>query len=282
MNSPAEESRRCWTLHYADDVLIPHGYLACRFQTQSYSNSTLDQKDIYHLVGRILRLQLRITPYLITVRSTLIGRNSNPKGYAAWFRHRMETQFNAIRKSLAESIQRQVEDVPEYKVKTPLQRSIQILKRHRDIWFDKNQSVYGKKAKPISIIITTLAAHAYDNEVDLQQALLKIVKEMPCHIEYYNNGVALIRNPVNPLENFADKWQEYPIRKTCFMEWLKQAQYDLTQALELSDIQSVGKSLKPCLGEQVINEGLRSVPDRRSRPASTLSATVIPRSPYAR
>ena len=90
-------------------------------------------------------------------------------------------------------------------------------------------------------------------------------------------GAALIRNPVNPLENFADKWREYPIRKTCFMEWLKQAQYDLTQALELKDIQSVGKSLKPCLGERVINEGLRNFPEGRNRPASTLSATVVPR-----
>ncbi len=199
--------------------------------------------------------------------------------FTEWFQSRMQTRFDAIQKSL---IQRQVDDVPEYKVKTPLQRSIQILKRHRDIWFDKNQSVYDKNAKPISIIITTLAAHAYDNEADLQKALLKIVTEMPCHIEYSNNDVALIRNPVNPLENFADKWQEYPIRKTCFMEWLKQAQYDLTQALGMSDIQSVGKSLKPCLGEQAINEGLRGVPDRISRPASTLSATVVPSKSYAR
>jgi len=281
MNSRPEESRRCWTLNYADgaqfhaDILpaIPDAELFKQF-LESRGHSPFDWSDS----------AIAITDNTLPNYSLISPDwpNSNPKGYAAWFRHRMEIQFNAIRKSLAESIQRQVEDVPEYKVKTPLQRSIQILKRHRDIWFDKHQSVYSKKAKPISIIITTLAAHAYDNEIDLQQALLKIVTEMPRHIEYYNNGAALIRNPVNPLENFADKWREYPIRKTCFMEWLKQAQYDLTQALRLSDIQSVGKSLKPCLGEQVINEGLRNVPDGRSRPASTLSATVVPRKSHAR
>lgn len=281
MNSRPEESRRCWTLNYADgaqfhaDILpaIPDAEPFKQFlESRGYSPSNWSDSAIAITDNTLSNYSL-ISPD---------WPHSNPKGYAAWFRHRMEIQFNAIRKSLAASIQLRVEDVPEYKIKTPLQRTIQILKRHRDIWFEENKSDYDEEAKPISIIITTLATHAYNNEADLQQALLKIVKEMPCHIEYYNSGAALIRNPVNPLENFADKWQEYPIRKTCFMEWLKQAQYDLTQALGLSDIQSVGKSLKPCLGEQVINEGLRSVPGRISRPASTLSATVVPSKSYAR
>lgn len=281
MNSRPEESRRCWTLNYADgaqfhaDILpaIPDAELFKQFlESRGHSPSNWSDSAIA-ITDNTLPNYCKID---------LDWPHSNPKGYAEWFQSRMEIQFNAIRKSLAEAIQRQVEDVPEYKVKTPLQRSIQILKRHRDIWFDKHQSVYGKKGKPISIIITTLAAHAYDNEIDLQQALLKIVTEMPRYIEYSNNDAALIRNPVNPLENFADKWQEYPIRKTCFMEWLKQAQYDLTKALEQDNVQNAGKLLKLCLGEQVTNEGLRSIPDRISRPASTLSATVVPRKSYAR
>ena len=72
----------------------------------------------------------------------------------------MEIEFNARREFLAESMQEaRVEDVPEYQVKTPLQQGIQILKRHRDIMF-----VEDPDDKPISIIITTLAAHAYNNE----------------------------------------------------------------------------------------------------------------------
>ena len=74
-------------------------------------------------------------------------------------------------------------------MKTPLQRAIQILKRHRDVWFNKNRSAYDEKAKPSSIIITTLAAHAYYNEGDLQQTLLKILTQMPHYIEYYYNTV---------------------------------------------------------------------------------------------
>lgn len=179
---------------------------------------------------------------------------SNPKGYAEWFRSRMKKRVAAIRRSLT---RRQIDNGPDYRIKTPIQRAIQILKRHRDIWFDKNQADYDEKAKPSSFIITTLAAQIYYNEKDLQQTLLKILTQMPHYIEHDNNGVTRIRNPVNPLENFAAEWQEHPIRKACFMDWLKQVDIDLTEALELSDIQSVEKSLKFCLGERVIEEGLR-------------------------
>ncbi len=84
---------------------------------------------------------------------------SNPKGYAGWFRQRMITVFESQRKFLAEQLRANIEDVPDYKVKTPLQRAIQILKRHRDIMFANDPD-----GMPISIIISTLAAHAYNNE----------------------------------------------------------------------------------------------------------------------
>ena len=278
MNSRPEESRRCWTLHYADGAQFHADILPAIPDAEPFK-LFLESKGYLPSIWSDFAIAITDNTLPNYCQIDLDWPHSNPKGYAEWFRSCMRTQFDAIRKSLME---RQIADVPEYKVKTPLQRSVQILKRHRDLWFDKNQSAYDGKSKPISIIITTLAAHAYNNEADLQQALLKIVAEMPNHIEYYDNEVALIRNPVNPLENFADKWQEYPIRKACFMDWLEQAQSDLPHALGMSDIQSVGKSLKPCLGEQVVNEGLRSIPDGKSRSISTLSATVIPRRPHSR
>lgn len=59
---------------------------------------------------------------------------------------------------LAESVRA----VPKYQSnKTPLQRAVQILKRHRDIMFA------GDEDKPVSIIITTLAAKAYQEKVRL-------------------------------------------------------------------------------------------------------------------
>ena len=63
---------------------------------------------------------------------------SNPKGYTEWFKYRMKIQHDLGKKAFAESIKCDVEEVPDYKIKTPLQRSIQILKRHRDVLFNKD------------------------------------------------------------------------------------------------------------------------------------------------
>ena len=279
MNSPVEEGRRCWTLHYADGVQFHMDILPAVPDSEKFKQ-LLESRGYSPSNWSDLAIAITDKTHSNYRRVHSDWPCSNPKGYAGWFRSCMQIQFNAVRKFFAESIQRRVEDVPEYKVKTPLQRAIQILKRHRDIWFDEHQSTYNEKAKPISIIITTLAAQVYDNEADLQRTLLKIVGEMSCHIKYDSNGAALIPNPVNPLENFAGKWPEHPIRKTCFTDWLKQAQLDLTQALELSNIQSVGKSLKSCLGERVINEGLRNLSKAGSYSASTLATTVTSRKLY--
>ena len=275
MNSRPKERRRCWTLNYADDAqfyvdispAIPDAE-AFKLFLESRGHSPSSWSDS----------ALAITDNTFPNYSQIAPdwSHSNPKGYAEWFRSRMKKRVSAIRKSLT---RRKIDNLPEYKVKTPLQRAIQILKRHCDIWFDKNQSAYDEKAKPSSIIITTLAAHAYYNEGDLQQTLLKILTQMPHYIEYYDNGVTLIRNPVNPLENFAAEWQEHPIRKKSFMDWLKQVQLDLTEALELSDILSVEKSLKSYLGEQTIKEGLQNLSKRKGESGSTLAVTGTPIGP---
>ncbi|RKU30717.1 nucleotidyltransferase [Candidatus Poribacteria bacterium] len=259
LNSQPKERQRCWILNYADGFQFHANILPAipdakpfKLFLESRENSPSNWTDsAIAITDTTLPNYSQITPD---------WSHSNPKGYAEWFRSRMRKRVSAIRQSLS---RRKIDKLPDYKVKTPLQRAIQILKRHCDIWFDKNQSTYDKKAKPASIIITTLAAHAYYNENDLQQTLLKILTQMPHYIEYQDNGVTLIRNPVNPFENFADNWQEYPSRKESFMDWLKQVQRDLTDALELSDIHSIEKSLKSYLGEQTIKEGLQNLSKRK-------------------
>ena len=277
MKSPVEEGRRCWTLHYADGVqfhidILPAIPDAEDFKQflESRNTSPLSWSDF----------AIAITDNTHPNYSQIVSEwpRSNPKGYAEWFRSRMQNRLDAIRKSLME---RQVENVPEYKIKTPLQYTIQILKRHRDIWFEMNKSRYDEKAKPISIIITTLAALAYQNEADLQQALWNIVNNMHNHIEPGENGVALIRNPVNPFENFADKWQEHPVRETCFRDWLYQVKNDFEKAFDLDDLQKISESLKPCIGERVINKALQSIPESKSVYVSPLTASVTPRKQYA-
>ena len=139
-------------------------------------------------------------------------QRSNPKGYAEWFKLRMRDVFERRRKMLAESMKASVEDIPDYKVRTPLQSAIMILKRHRDGMFEKRYD-----ERPISIIITTLAAHAYNGEDKIADALYSILARMDSFIKY-DGYRYIISNPSDPFENFADKWPQHPEREAAFFE----------------------------------------------------------------
>lgn len=265
MKSPVKEGRRCWTLHYADGVqfhmdILPAIPDAVEFK-QFLEARGVEPSDW-------LDFAIAITDNTLPNYNQIDSEwpRSNPRGYAAWFRSQMEVRFNEQRRSLAESQQLRVEEVPEYKIKTPLQRAVQILKRHRDIMFTNEPD-----DKPISIIITTLAGHAYNNEPDILAALQNIVADMPRYIQQ-NDGVVWIPNPVNPLENFADKWAEHPQREKNFYKWLLAVQKDLKEALEQPDIQRAAESLKSRLGERVIDEGLRSFHEAQKGSAAILGA----------
>lgn len=105
--------------------------------------------------------------------------HSNPRGYLKWFRSRMQVAFDKRRQAIQLAEKRaSVEEIPEYRVKTPLQSAIQILKRHRDMTYEGEPD-----NKPISIIITTLAALAYNQEVSIHQALFQILFTMDKHIQ---------------------------------------------------------------------------------------------------
>jgi hypothetical protein len=246
-----DEGRRCWTLNYADGAQFHMDILP-----------TIPDEENYKLMLTRYGVPAALAAHAICITDNTYPNfdkidadwpRSNPKGYAEWFKYRMKVLFEARLRAVAESMKASVEEVPEYRVKTPLQQAVQILKRHRDIMFCED-----KDDKPISIIITTLAAHAYSNEEDLLDALTSIVNGMPAHI-LSQGGASWVPNPVNPLENFADKWQEHPERELKFREWLRQVQGDLNRALEQGELRAAGDVLRPRFGLRAVNEALSVV-----------------------
>jgi hypothetical protein len=232
-----EEKNRCWRLQYADSARFHLDILPA-----------IPDHDI-NGIARIIGAKIADSAILITDKALWEWQRSNPLGYAQWFKESMRVQFDSQRLLLAKSLRTTVEEVPEYKVKTPLQRSIQILKRHRDIMFYGDQD-----DRPISIIISTLAARAYKNEADLLDALQNIINQMPSLVERDEKGNALVVNPVNPLENFADKWKKHPNRETKFRQWLHQVQADLVSALHADSLLDMTEGLKPRFGDRIVNE----------------------------
>ena len=156
----------------------------------------------------------------LTDRDLRLWQSSNPIDYADWFHSRMRQDFLRERQVLAKRMD--VADVPAWQVKTSLQRTVQALKRHRDMYFAKSP-----KDKPASIIITTLAALAYSGGGTLYEVLADVTAKMPCIVEV-RDGVYWVANPVQPDENFADRWRSHHLRSRHFFDWIEAAHKDIT------------------------------------------------------
>ncbi len=206
---------------------------------------------------------------LLTDTELRFWQKSNPIKYAEWFYDSMIVQVRNFRESLAKSLAMNIEDVPEWQVKTPLQRAIQILKRHRDVRFTGDS-----ENRPVSIILTTLAAHAYRGEEDIYDALLRIVSDMPKYIEL-RQGKWWVPNPVESEENFADKWNEKPERRDAFLKWLRAVEIDIKSAANASNFNESSYRLS----QQLLGDAVDSARGKLLRGETSVTFSGRPTAP---
>lgn len=233
------EGKRCWKMQYDEFHM-----------------------DILPCVPRYIYKEPDMTEIRLTHKKDLDyeDRYSNPTGYREWFESCMKKTLQIFKEAYAIENKMEIIDVPIYKIKTPLQMAIQLLKRHRDIYFLKNN-----ENAPISVIITTLAAKAYNGEESVYETLSNILSNMTTFIEV-RNKISWIPNPVMPLENFADKWQECPQKKIAFENWIQKAKEDfITNPLNLVGLDKIGNSFKKSLGEAPVKRALNNYADRKCK-----------------
>ena len=271
-----EEKRRCWHVEYEDVPNFHMDVIPAIYRSEYIDITDHDEeKDSYEYIG------------------------SNPKGYVEWFRGRMAKRRQALCEQYCNAhrdvikAQADVETLKEYHFKTPLQKAVQILKRHRDIMFDGDT----KNLKPISIIITTISAELYNNEDNIVDALTTILLGAEKYIRSHMvNGEYHIDNPCytgGDTENFANKWNEHPERATAFFQWLNKAKVDLIDPRLYGFVRTqIAENIKKNLGEvthdrvfrQMAEEERKSISDQRTKvnPATgTLTASgsiSVPRS----
>uniref|UniRef100_UPI00402B2146 nucleotidyltransferase domain-containing protein n=1 Tax=Methylomonas sp. PHL2-19 TaxID=3438878 RepID=UPI00402B2146 len=251
------EGRRCWTLEYAEQEGV--GF----------------HLDVLPAIPE--HRGLLSTPIAITNKNedSYTWSASDPRGYGSWFDSKNAVAFNHVLREQKQEIQRRaslvfasIDSVPDQLVRTPLQRAIQLMKRHRDLRFNhENRVAYG----PISIIITTLAAHLYSNELDVYSALSSIVRKLQGHAALVENravdvslatmgliqrqpdGTWYIGNPVNPAENFADRWHEdNHARARAFFGWVDALQKDLLNTPDESNPRLLKEHLGRTLGTAAV------------------------------
>lgn len=278
IKSPVDEKPRCWRLDYADEVKFHMDVLPALPEDEIFKQ-LLMRRDVPEDQARqaIAITDKRHPQYTVTMPD---WPRSNPRGFAMWFEQRMRAVAGPRLRTLVEQrVYASIDEVPAYQWKTPLQRSVQILKRHRDVMFKDNPDI-----KPISMIITTLAGRGYEGETDLYEALMKIIDRMP---RFVNNEAPRIPNPVNPGkegEDFADKWQFDPRLERNFWAWHSQVQADFSLlAGRLSDdgLRDFGQRK---LGLDLAEETVRVLSDGGSAAASAVPTVVIksPPRPWAR
>jgi hypothetical protein len=209
-----DEKHRCWRLKYRDEVA---------FHLDSLPSVPATEAALMQLRSLGVDEQWALRAIAITddrhpQYSVLGGEwlTSNPSGFARWFEARAALGRAA---STRRSPQASVEDVPPYRWRTPLQRAVQILKRHRDVMFQT-----APQLAPISMIITNLASHAYEGEQDLGEALVGVAERLGQHVRA---SAPRVPNPTHPAEDYADKWRLKPVLEDNFWRWVEQVRADV-------------------------------------------------------
>ncbi len=244
-NPTLRERGRCWELIYSDD----------RFHMDVLPVIPDPDGDD--------------TAVLLSDRDMFLWQHSNPIGYADWFWSSMGEAVDIGRAQLAAALSRDVEDVPQWMVRTTLQRVVQLLKLHRDTFFQSNPH-----DKPASILVTTLATHAYGGESDLFEAFRKVARNLPSHVEW-RNGTWWVPNPAHAQENFADKWNTNPDRKGHFDRWIEALVAETDRWATSRGVDEAVKSLGTAFGAAPVHAGAKRVGAGLSSLAATGGLSVV-------
>jgi hypothetical protein len=275
MLAPPEEKNRCWRLRYADQE---------KFHLDSLPSLAEEEGVIISLRARNVPEELAKRAIAITdkrhpayAKVSTAWPTSNPRGFARWLEAKMGPLAEARRIDLVKRrLYATVEDVPAYELKTPLQRAIQLLKRHRDVMFADNPEV-----APISMILTNLSGHAYNGEEDVYLAVRGILSRM---LDFVRPDPPYVPNPTHPVEDYADKWSKDRRLELNFRHWHAQASRDFEQLPLLADAVSLKTATKRSFRVDLSDEHLKrlGLPSALSPAIITSAAPVVRISSAAR
>ncbi|MGC3957002.1 MAG: nucleotidyltransferase [Verrucomicrobiota bacterium] len=274
IESALKEKHRCWRLQYQEDS----GFKFHMDGVPSIPMDDLQRQLISETMvkfGSAEVLAQNVTKHAGSITDNRLPnyeqfspdwRISNSEGYALWFESQMKLAMPLLEKRAFEAKAAKVDDLPARKWKSPLQKCVQALKCHRDVMFADNPD-----AKPISIIITTLSAKAYRGEQDVGSAMQSILATMG---NFVNQQKPRVPNPVNPSEDFADKWYDPKYAhlhlEQSFYWWLQQAQEDFAKISQSRDADFIAEQVREKFASTIDASSLR---DKLGLGAATIITT---------
>jgi hypothetical protein len=199
---------------------------------------------------------------------------SAPTAYADWFATVCDASitlaadaFQRIEeRALAKATSDPLPDHESYIDFNPLRAAVKLLKAHRDTMF---LPAPVRDLRPISIVLTTLAARAYERIVaesvmsprNPADALIEIVARMPQYIQG-SAGRRIVANPVIGAENFAEKWwgAEGMRLEEAFYAWHREALTAIQLGLwKFQSQEALRESIRTAFGPRAVlrsNAGL--------------------------
>lgn len=270
-----EEYDECFTIVYADinDVGFSIDIVPA-------TDEDFDKKNELKNVAKIPDL---IDTAIAIPQGNVDWLTNNPIGYRKWF-GRINEPFKNYNKDVrrkvlfesAKQVYAIIEDVPEELDRTSMQRVVQIMKHHRNVYYSNLKN--GKNLKPISAILTTLIAHIAEqapSSYGVYELLEFVLTELKTYSEYQTifresfeqkyplkkiiykdeNDEWHTDNPANPQDNLADSWNDVEGMAKTFFSWLDMMAKDLIESLNLEDTQ-FGTILESAFGYDTVNRNL--------------------------
>lgn len=274
---PLEEFNTCWTITFSEANGI-------RFKLDVVPSVSEDEDTIKRLRSQADKSCKEFVDDSVAIsmkkNSCYKWSTSNPLGYKDWF-DRINKLYPIYSTEQLEPIDEKssvrvstVEEIPTDEDRTSLQIAIQILKRCRDVYF----SNYDENCKPISAIITTLAATIAENAPEITknydpfEMLTYILAELEGYSElrFLNescgtfaaktlikkqNGEWRLSNPVNPEDNLLDSWNN-PDSKchVYFFNWLANIRQTVLEAFDFSEEKEFVSSIEEAFGSDLIKK----------------------------
>lgn len=175
-------------------------------------------------------------------------KDSNPKGYTAWLNDRSII----IKKSF--EVRADIEPLPideNVERKAPLKRAVQLIKRYRDIYFEKEPD-----SAPISIVLTTLAGQVYEGQVSVNETITHVLNQITILITKSDKRIVVL-NPSNKKENLSERWEGKPELYHLFVKFIRDFKENWEQLNKLQGLNEIAEELKQMFGENVTNQAFR-------------------------
>ena len=200
-----------WTLDLIENRLKAHGTYEGRLERKNRCIRVLYEGDFYLDI-------LPARPFgpagflKVPDRDTRGEKDSAPRLYAEWFDRQTLRRARLMNEDRAEVIP--LPEQTSVREKGVLRVAVQLIKRHRDIAFQKDQD-----NAPISIVLTTLAAHFFDGQ-DSPFAAVTSILESIIRIVPGSGAPFSVWNPVHPGEDLSERWKANPEAYQKFVLWI--------------------------------------------------------------